>query len=50
MNKQELIEKLHALDEVLLVELLNLTSQDICDAFLDRIVEYEDRIRAQLEE
>lgn len=31
-------------------ELMNLTSQDICDAFLDRIVEYEDRIRAQLEE
>ena len=50
MNKQELIDRLHKLDEVLLLELLELTSQDICDAFMDRIAEHESRIRHEIEE
>jgi hypothetical protein len=50
MNKAELIEKLHRLDEVLLLELLELTSEDIVNAFLDRVVEFEERIRAQVED
>jgi hypothetical protein len=46
----ELLERLREVDEVLLVELLELTSTDIVDAFLDRITEYEDRIRRALDE
>jgi hypothetical protein len=49
MDKAELISKLKQLDEVLLIELLELTSEDICDAFMDRIVEYENRIRGEFE-
>jgi hypothetical protein len=50
MDKQELLEQLGKLDEVLLIELLNLTSQDIIDAFLDRIAEREEFIRHEIEE
>jgi hypothetical protein len=50
MNKQELLEELRKLDEVLLLELLNITSEDICDAFMDRVIEHEDSIRRQVEE
>lgn len=50
MNKAELIEKLHQLDEVLLLELLELTSEDIVNAFLDRVVEHETRIRHEIED
>lgn len=50
MNKQELLEKLEKLDEVLLIELLNLNSQEIIDAFLDRIAEREDFIRHEIED
>ena len=37
MTKQELISKLRNEEETLLVDLLNLTSDEIVDAFLDRI-------------
>ncbi len=50
MDRAELLDRLKALDEVLLLELLQLTSEDICDAFLDRIAEYEDNIRRSLED
>lgn len=36
---QELIEELRHIDEVTLLELLGLTSDDIVDAFLDRITD-----------
>ena len=50
MNTQELIEKLKKLDEVLLVELLELTRENIVDAFLDRIAERETYIRHETED
>lgn len=50
MNKQELLEELRKLDEVLLLELLNINSEDICDAFLDRVTENEERLRREIEE
>ena len=37
MDKQELLEELRKLDEVSLLELLDLNSTDIVDAFLDKI-------------
>ena len=37
MNKIELIETLKRIDEVTLLELLEITSEDIVDAFLDKI-------------
>jgi hypothetical protein len=50
MNHAELLEKLKKLDEVLLLELLELTSEDVVDAFLDRIAERETYIRHEVEE
>ncbi len=48
MNHAELLEQLRKLDEVLLLELLEISSEDIVDAFLDRIVEHEGRIRREI--
>lgn len=49
MDKAELLEKLRKLDEVLLLELLDVKSEDIIDAFLDKIEEREIYIRNELE-
>ena len=50
MDKVELLEYLRTLDEVSLIELLEVNSTDIVDAFLDRIYEQEKYIRSQVEE
>jgi len=42
MDKFELLETLRHLDEVTLLELLEVCSDDIVDRFLDRIEEKED--------
>lgn len=39
MDKIELLEELRNLDEITLLELLEVTSDDLVDAFLDRIDE-----------
>ncbi len=44
MNKIELIENLRLLDEITLMELLNLTSDDLVDAFLDKITENQGKL------
>ena len=44
MNKIELIEELRKIDEVTLLEWLNITSDDIVDAFLDRIAENQGKL------
>ena len=44
MNKIELIESLRLLDEITLMELLNLTSDDLVDAFLDKITENQGKL------
>lgn len=48
MDTAELLEQLRNTDEVLLLELLELTSTEIVDAFLDKIEEHENRIRRHL--
>lgn len=48
MDRAELLEQLKQIDEVLLLELLELTSEDIVDAFLDRIAERETYIRHEM--
>ena len=48
MTKTELLEKLRELDEVLLIDLLGLTSSEIVDAFLDLIDEKYDYLHDQL--
>ncbi len=48
MDRQELFEELRKLDEVLLLELLNITSEEIVDFFMDRILEREGSIRRAL--
>jgi len=50
MDKAGLLEELKKLDEVLLLELLELTSEDIVDAFLDKIAERETYIRHEIED
>jgi hypothetical protein len=49
-NKLELLEKLRKLDEVLLMELLEITSDDLVDNFLDKIDDKLSYIYDQLEE
>lgn len=44
MNKTELIEELRKIDEVSLLELLGITSDDIVDAFLDKIAENQGKL------
>ncbi len=44
MNKFELIDELRHIDEVTLLELLNIDTQDLIDAFLDRIEENQSKL------
>jgi hypothetical protein len=44
MNTVELIEELRKLDEVTLLELLEINSTDLVDAFLDRIEDNLERL------
>ena len=50
MNKLELIERLRKTEETLLLELLDITSEDIVDAFLDKINERLEYLDRQLED
>jgi hypothetical protein len=43
MHYQELLEKLRQLPEEILLDLLGLTSEDLVDAFIEKIQEDEDR-------
>lgn len=40
----ELLEELRKVDEVTLLELLEINSEDLLDAFLDRVRENKDRL------
>lgn len=44
MNKLELIEELRMLDEVTLLELLDIDTQELIDAFLDKIEEKQGKL------
>jgi Asp-tRNA(Asn)/Glu-tRNA(Gln) amidotransferase A subunit family amidase len=50
MTNLELISKLRETEECLLIELLELTSTEIVDAFLDRIIENNTYLHAFFEE
>jgi hypothetical protein len=50
MNKLELLEKLRELDETLLLDLLEVTSSEIVDAFLDKIDEKLTYLYKEIEE
>lgn len=50
MDKYELLDYLRDLNEVALVELLNLTSTEIVDAFLDKIDERKEYIYKSIED
>jgi hypothetical protein len=45
-----LIEELRKIDEVTLLELLNVTSDDLIDAFLDRIQDNEEKLQSYIHE
>ena len=44
MSKTELIEELKQIDEVTLLELLQIDTQDLIDAFLDKIDENQSKL------
>lgn len=50
MTKFELLHKLRNTEEVTLMELLGITSDDLVDAFLDRIDENYEYLQEQLED
>lgn len=49
MNKIELIQELKQIDEVTLLELLEINSEDLVDAFLDKIDERIEYIYKELQ-
>ena len=50
MSKSELITLLKTYDELLLLELLEISSEEIIDAFLDKIEDKLDYIYSQIDE
>ena len=48
MDKFELLEQLRHLDEVTLLELLEVCSDDIVDRFLDRIIDNWEQLATKL--
>lgn len=50
MNKIELIEELRKVDEITLLEVLDITSDDLVDAFLDKIAENQGKILSWYED
>lgn len=50
MNKSELINKLKQIDEITVLELLEITSEELVDAFLDKIDEKIDYLYEQISE
>lgn len=50
MNKLELLEKLKEIDEVTLLELLDLTSEDLLDVFYERVSDRAQQIYKYISE
>lgn len=50
MNKQDLLERLRNTNEISLMEMLGITSNDLVDAFLDIIEEKYDYLDKETEE
>jgi hypothetical protein len=46
----EIAEKLKQLDEIMLVELLNLNSNDLVNAFMDIVEEKADKLEGELDD
>lgn len=49
MTQEELFAQLEEIEETVLLELLELTSEDIVERFADRIAKHESRIRRALQ-
>lgn len=50
MNLSSLMENLRMIDEVALMELLEITSNDLVDAFADKIEDNEERLRQAIQD
>ena len=50
MIKQELLEQLRLVDEITLLELLNITSDELVDQFLDKIDDNQTKLLHYLTE
>jgi len=46
----ELIEELYDIDEVTLLEVLGITSEDIVNKFIDKVEEHQDDLRELIED
>jgi len=49
MTKQELLDTLRREEETILLDLLGVTSEELVDAFLDKIIERYEYIHGQYE-
>ena len=49
MSKQELLEKLRLEEETILLDLLNVTSEELVDAFMEKIIDRYEYIHGQYE-
>lgn len=47
---RELIEELRKIDEITLLELLDITADDLIDAFLDRVQDNEEKLQSYINE
>jgi hypothetical protein len=50
MNKLELLDELKKIDETILLEILEITSTDLVDNFLDKITDNIDKLYRYLEQ
>ncbi len=50
MHRNELLEKLRQLPEELLLDLLGVSSEELVDAFIDKIVDNEDHFHNYFDE
>jgi hypothetical protein len=50
MNKLELIERLRQVDEITLLEALEITSDDLIDAFMDKVNEKLEDLYRQVQD
>jgi hypothetical protein len=50
MTLADLVEKLKLFDEITLMEILEITSEDLVERFTDKILDKADGLEAELEE
>lgn len=50
MTLEEIVERMRRFDEVYLMEILNISSDDLIEAFRDRIEEHIEKLKKEVDE